>query len=155
MKRAGLLLLLAVIVVPARGQSVATPGPTTFTCGAVKAQSAHQTGRWQWTVSGPTGNITETGTLKSGPHFECIDSAVLVVEFTSTAGHTIFMAYFPDGTDISYGRQQVERHGARWILPIQAKARIAAPYRGAFDYHCRLEMPADPIPPALRADCVF
>ena len=26
-----------------------------------------------------------------------------------------------------------------------AKARIAAAYRGAFDYHCKLNMPADPI----------
>jgi hypothetical protein len=155
MTRQGLLLLLAVVSAPAWGQSVANQDPSALTCGTVKAESAHQTGRWQWTVSGPAGKTTEAGTLKSGPHFECIDGAVLVVEFTSTAGHSIFMAYFPDGTDISYGRQQVERRGARWVLPIQAKPRIAAPYRAAFDYHCRLEMPADPIPPAARADCVF
>ena len=29
------------------------------------------------------------------------------------------------------------------------------PFRAAFDYHCRLDMPADPIQPAMRADCLF
>lgn len=77
------------------------------------------------------------------------------MEFTSTAGHSLFDAYFADGTNISYGRQQIDRRGSRFVLPIQAKARIAAPFRAAFDYHCRLSMPADPIPPAARADCVF
>jgi hypothetical protein len=38
---------------------------------------------------------------------------------------------------------------------VQAKSRIAAPYRGAFDYHCKLSMPADPITPAMRAECAF
>ena len=54
-----------------------------------------------------------------------------------------------------YGRQQIDRRGTRFVLPIQAKARIAQPFRAAFDYHCRLNMPADPIPPAARADCIF
>jgi hypothetical protein len=71
------------------------------------------------------------------------------------AGHSVFEAYFPDGTNIAYGRQQIDRRGKRVVLPIQAKARIAAPYRAAFDYHCRLDMPADPIQPAARADCIF
>ena len=93
--------------------------------------------------------------MKSGPRFECIDGAILIVEFTSLAGHSVFAAYFPDGTDISYGRQQIDRRGTRFVLPIQAKARIPSPYRAAFDYHCRLNMPADPIPPAARADCIF
>ena len=41
----------------------------------------------------------------------------------------------------------------RFIVPIQARARIPAPYRAAFDYHCRLEMPGDPIPAEVRKDC--
>ena len=109
----------------------------------------------RWTISGPSGKTTETGVLRSGPRFECIEGAILVVEFTSTAGHSFFDAYFADGTNIGYGRQQIDRRGSRFVLPIQAKARIAAPYRAAFDYHCRLNMPADPIQPAARADCVF
>ena len=87
---------------------------------------------------------------------ECdIDGAILTLEFASTAGHGVFEAYFPDGTIVSYGRQQIDRRANRVVLPIQAKARIAAPYRAAFDYHCRLDMPADPIAPAARAECVF
>jgi hypothetical protein len=77
------------------------------------------------------------------------------MEFTSLAGHSFFEAYFADGTSIGYGRQQIDRRGSRFVLPIQAKTRIASPFRAAFDYHCRLDMPADPIQPAARADCVF
>jgi len=77
------------------------------------------------------------------------------MEFTSAAGHSVFEAYFPDGNTIGYGRQQIDRRGGRIVLPIQAKTRIAAPYRAAFDYHCKLNMPADPIQPAARADCIF
>jgi hypothetical protein len=150
-----LLMMMASLAGSAHGQSVDSQTANALTCGSVKAESMHTTAHWQWTISGPAGKTIETGVLKSGPHFECVDSAILVVEFSSTAGHSVFTAYFPDGSDITYGRQQVERRGARWVLPIQAKARIAAPYRAAFDYHCRLEMPADPIPPNLRADCVF
>ncbi|MBV8408143.1 MAG: hypothetical protein JOY64_10970 [Alphaproteobacteria bacterium] len=155
MKSVRVLLLAATLATPAHGQSAGKQGPSALTCGAAKAESTNTTGHWQWTISGPSGKTTETGVLKSGPLFECIDGAILVVEFASTAGHSVFTAYFPDGTDISYGRQQVERRGARWVLPIQAKPRIAAAYRAAFDYHCRLEMPADPIPPNLRGDCLF
>ena len=155
MKRLGLLLLSTVVAAPAHGQPGGSQSPNALTCGTLKAESSHTSAGWQWTTSGPAGKTTETGVLKSGPLFECIDGAILVVEFASTAGHAVFTAYFPDGTDISYGRQQVERRGARWVLPIQAKPRIAAAYRAAFDYHCRLEMPADPIPPNLRGDCLF
>ena len=76
-------------------------------------------------------------------------------ETCATSGHGVFEAYFPDGSIISYGRQQIDRRGSRFVLPIQAKARIAAPWRAAFDYHCKLDMPADPISPAARADCIF
>jgi hypothetical protein len=160
MRRVGLLLLTAILAGPAYGQSKSgqTAGAQTasaLTCGVLKAESSRDASTSRWTVSGPSGKTTETGVLRSGPRFECIEGAILVVEFTSTAGHSFFDAYFADGTNIGYGRQQIDRRGSRFVLPIQAKARIAAAYRAAFDYHCRLNMPADPIQPAARADCVF
>jgi len=126
-----------------------------LTCGILKGESSRTSSTSQWTISGPSGKTTETGILRRGPRFECIDGAILVMEFTSAAGHSIFEAYFPDGTNVSYGRLQIDRRGGRFVLPIQAKMRIAAPYRAAFDYHCKLNMPADPIQPAARADCIF
>ena len=160
MRRVGLLLLTAILAGPAYGQSKSgqTASAQTagaLTCGVLKAESSRDSSTSRWTISGPSGKTTETGVLRSGPRFECIEGAILVVEFTSTAGHSFFDAYFADGTNIGYGRQQIDRRGSRFVLPIQAKARIAAPFRAAFDYHCRLNMPADPIQPAARADCVF
>lgn len=157
MRRAGLLLLAAMLAGPAVGQTKnSAPPASELTCGVFKAVTSRiSSTSTQWTISGPSGNTTETGVLRSGPRFECIEGSILVVEFTSSAGHSIFEAYFDDGTNISYGRQQIDRRGSRYVLPVQAKARIAAPYRAAFDYHCKLNMPADPIPPAARADCIF
>lgn len=170
MGRLGLLLLAAFIGGPACGQTAhgqAANGPPAgaqppgaqpagaLTCGVLKAQSSRTASTSRWTISAPAGTNTETGILRSGPRFECLDGTILIVEFTSLAGYSFFAAYFADGTDIGYGRQQIDRRGSRFVLPIQAKARIAAPYRAAFDYHCRLDMPADPIQPATRADCVF
>jgi hypothetical protein len=148
--RAGALLVAAVIAAPAHGQAA-----NEMTCGALKAEASRTASTSRWTISGPSGSTTETGMLRSGPRFECIDGAILAVEFTSSAGYSFFAAYFPDGTDIGYGRQQIDRRGSRFVLPIQAKARIAPPFRAAFDYHCRLDMPADPILPATRTDCIF
>jgi len=147
-----LLLPLAALLLagPAHAQ---TPG--SLTCGVLKAESSKTGSNSNWTVSGPSGKSTETGVLKSGPRFDCLDGAVLTVEFTSTAGHSFFDAYFPDGINIGYGRQQIDRRNARVVLPIQAKARIAPQYRASFDYHCKLSMPADPITPAMRAECSF
>ena len=139
----------------ASAPTASAPAASALTCGVLKAETSRTSSTSQWTISGPSGKTTETGVLRSGPRFECIEGAILVVEFTSTAGHSFFDAYFPDGTNIGYGRQQIDRRGSRFVLPIQAKARIAAPFRAAFDYHCRLDMPADPIQPAARADCVF
>ena len=165
MRRVGPLLLAALLAGSAYGQtpSIKTPSgktaggtaATTLTCGVLKGESSRTGAASNWTISSPSGKTTETGVLKSGPRFECLDGAILVVEFTSSAGHSFFDAYFADGTNIGYGRQQIDRRGGRIVLPIQAKARIAAPLRAAFDYHCRLDMPADPIPPAARADCIF
>ncbi|HTR87902.1 MAG TPA: hypothetical protein VMI56_25700 [Reyranella sp.] len=147
MKRLALALLLTVVAVPALGQSL--------TCGTLKATASQSASHYRWTVSGPSGNTTETGSLRGAPHFECVNGAVLVVEVTSTAGYSTFAAYFPDGTDIDYGGAQIVHRNNRYVLPIQARARIAAQFRAAFDYHCRMEMPADPITPAMRADCAF
>jgi hypothetical protein len=165
MRRVGWLLLTAILAAPAYGQTrsgqtvsgptASAPTASALTCGILQAESSRDSSTSRWTVSGPSGKTTETGVLRSGPRFECIDGAILVVEFTSTAGYSFFDAYFADGTNIGYGRQQIDRRGSRFVLPIQAKARIAAPFRAAFDYHCRLNMPADPIQPAARADCIF
>ena len=144
------MLLTVVLAGQAQGQTT-----NALTCGTLKGESSRTASATQWTISGPSGKTTETGVLRSGPRFECLDGAVLVMEFTSSAGHSVFEAYFPDGTNIAYGRQQIDRRGGRVVLPIQAKMRIAAPYRAAFDYHCKLNMPADPIQPAARADCIF
>jgi hypothetical protein len=150
MKRAGLVLLTMVLAGQAQGQT-----SDALSCGTLKGESSRTASASQWTISGPSGKTTETGVLRSGPRFECVGGAILVMEFTSSAGHSVFEAYFPDGTNIAYGRQQIDRRGGRIVLPIQAKMRIAAPYRAAFDYHCKLDMPADPISPAARSDCIF
>lgn len=142
------LLMLATIAGPAYGQ---TTGP--FTCGTFKAESAKTGSTTRWTIQRGTDKSSETGTLRSGPRFGCVEGEVLSVEFTSSSGSGFVGLYFPDGTDISYGGQILHRNN-RFVLPIQARPRIDAKYRGAFDYHCRLEMPGDPIPPASRADCI-
>ncbi|MSP76062.1 MAG: hypothetical protein EXR12_07995 [Rhodospirillaceae bacterium] len=155
MRCAGVLLLMAVLAGPAYGQTKSGQTASTLACGVLKAETSKTSSTSHWTISGPSEKTTETGVLRSGPRFECLDGTILIVEFTSSTGHSIFTAYFTDGTSIGYGRQQIDRRGGRFVLPIQAKARIAPSYRAAFDYHCRLDMPADPIPPATRADCLF
>jgi hypothetical protein len=155
MRMSSLLLLTAAVAGPAYGQTANAPAANALTCGTLKADASKAGSTSRWTISGPLGKTAETGVLRNGPRFECVDGAILIVEFTSSAGHSLFTAYFPDGTDIAYGRQQIDHRGSRFVLPIQAKARIAPAFRAAFDYHCRLEMPADPISPAMRADCAF
>lgn len=160
MRAAVLLLVTAFIATSAHAQTTggkpaAAPLPSALTCGTLKAETSKTGAASSWTISSPAEKTTESGVLRSGPRFECIDGAVLVVEFTTSAGHSFFGAYFQDGMNIGYSRQQIERRGGRFILPVQAKARIAEPFRASFDYHCRLNMPADPIDSAARADCVF
>ncbi len=155
MRMSNLLLLATMFAGPAYGQTATAAASNALMCGPLKAESSKAGSTSRWTISGPSGKTAETGVLRSGPRFECVDGAVLVVEFTSSAGHSLFTAYFPDGTDIAYGRQQIDHRGNRFMLPVQAKARIAPAFRAAFDYHCKLEMPADPISPAMRADCAF
>lgn len=144
------MLLTMVLAGQAQGQAA-----DALSCGTLKGEASRTASTTQWTISGPSGKTTETGVLRNGPRFECIGGAILVMEFTSSAGHSVFEAYFPDGTNIAYGRQQIDRRGGRIVLPVQSKRRIAEPYRAQFDYHCKLDMPADPIPAAARADCIF
>src|SRR5258708_7086797 len=125
----GLLLLTAILAGPAHGQTrndqtASAQTASSLTCGVLKAESSRTASTSHWTISGPSGKTTENGVLRSGPRFECIEGAILVVEFTSTAGHSSFGAYFADGTDISYGRPQIHPPPHRFVLPIQAQARI-------------------------------
>jgi hypothetical protein len=140
-------LLLALLAGPAYGQDV-------FTCGPFKAETKRTTAATQWTVARGSEKSSETAQLKSGPRYDCIEGAVLAIEFTTSAGNGFVDLRFPDGNEIGYGGQIVRRNN-RFVLPIQAKARIDAKYRAAFDYHCRFNLPGDPIPEASRADCVF
>ena len=142
-------LLLAIIAVPAYAQT-ATP----FTCGGFKAETRRVGAETQWTIANGKEKASEQAALKSGPVFECVDSAVLAIEFTTSAGHSFVDLRFPDGNEIGYGGQIVRRNN-RFVLPIQAKHRIDPKYRADFDYHCRFNLPGDPIPEASRADCVF
>ncbi len=139
-------LLLAIVALPAYGQ--------TFTCGDFKAESKRVGTETQWTIARGKEKSSEQAALKNGPVFECVDSAVLVIEFTTSAGHGFIDLRFPDGNEIGYGNQIVRRNN-RFVLPIQARPRIDPKYRADFDYHCRFNLPGDPIPEASRADCVF
>src|SRR4029450_178450 len=137
MRRTGLLVLRVVLAGQAHGQTASGPATSALTCGTLKGESSRTASASQWTISGPSGKTTETGVLRSGPRFECVGGAIPGMAFTSTAGHSVFEAYFPDGTNIAYGRQQIDRRGGRIVLPIQAKMRMAGPYRRAVDCHRR------------------
>lgn len=144
--RAAAGLLLALIALPAYGQ--------TFTCGPFKTETRKTASGTEWTIARGNEKSSETGVLKSGPRYECVSGEVLAIEFTTSAGNGFVDLRFPDGNEIGYGGQIVRRNN-RFVLPIQAKARIDAKYRAAFDYHCRFNLPGDPIPEASRADCLF
>ena len=129
--------------------------PDTFACGSFKAESRRDGQLTRWTIARGPEKTTEQGQLRGAPRFECLDNAALVVEVTFAAGTGTFAVYFPDGTDLTYGRQQIDRRGNRYVLPIQAKTRIAPAFQAAFDYHCKMDMPLYPIPAGARADCLF
>jgi hypothetical protein len=128
--------------------------PDVFTCGSFKAESRRDGQLSQWTVARGSEKMTEKGMLRGAPRFECLDNAALMVEVTFTTGSGTFAVYFPDGTDLTYSRQQIDHRGNRYILPVQAKARIAPAFQAAFDYHCKMDMPLYPIAPESRADCL-
>lgn len=146
--RIAIALLLVAFAMPSLAQS-----KTTFTCGAFSTESWRTGGTAHWTIQRGQEKNTESANLKKGPRFECIAGAVLAVEFVAASGQPFLDLHFPDGGNIGYGNQHMER-GGRFVVPIQARARIPAAYRSAFDYHCRLEMPGDPIPAEVRKDCV-
>jgi len=138
--------LLAIVALPAWGQD-------NFNCGAFKIETKRTASSTAWTIARGNERSTESAVLKSGPRFECISGEVLAVEFT-TAANTFVGLHFPDGQEIGYGGQIVRRNN-RFVLPIQARPRIDAKYRAAFDYHCRFSLPGDPIAEASRSDCLF
>jgi len=138
--------LLAIVALPAWAQD-------NFNCGAFKTETKRTGSSTAWTIMRGNERSTESAVLKSGPRFECISGEVLAVEFT-TAANTFVGLYFPDGQEIGYGGQIVRRNN-RFVLPIQARPRIDAKYRAAFDYHCRFSLPGDPIAEASRSDCLF
>ena len=142
-------LLLAIAAFPAYGQT-ATP----FACGAFKAESKRVGAETQWTIANGKDKSSERAVLKSGPRFDCIAGEVLAVEFTTSVNNGFVDLRFPDGNEIGYGGQIVRRNN-RFVLPIQAKPRIDPKFRAAFDYHCRFNLPGDPIPESSRADCLF
>ena len=149
MKRVGVLIAL---LVP--GAALAQTA-NTFTCGSFKAESRRDGQQTQWTIARGAEKMTEKGVLRSAPRFECLDNAALMVEVTFATGSGTFAVYFPDGSDLTYSRQQIDHRGNRYILPVQAKAKIAPAFRAAFDYHCKMDMPLYPIPAGARAECVF
>ena len=144
----------ALIATLASGAALAQTADS-LTCGSFKAEARRDGQLTQWTVARGAEKTTEKGVLRGAPRFECLDNAALMVEVTFAAGSGTFAVYFPDGTDLTYGRQQIDRRGNRYVLPIQAKTRIAPAFQAAFDYHCKMDMPLYPIPAGARADCLF
>ena len=139
--------LLALLTLPVHAQN-----RTSFSCGVYSAETWRVDKVSHWAVARGPEKSAESGELRQGPRFACIEGAVLAIEFVPANGQTFLDLHFPDGTNIGYGGQHFERNG-RFVLPVQAKQRIPAPFRAAFDYHCRFELPADPISPEQRRDC--
>ena len=144
----------AVLIALLISGSAFAQGADSLSCGLFKAESRRDGQFTFWTVARGAEKMTEKGVLRGAPKFECLDNAALVLEVTFATGSATFAVYFPDGSDLSYGRQQVDHRGNRWVLPIQAKPHVPTAFRAAFDYHCKMDMPLNPIPAASRADCV-
>jgi hypothetical protein len=140
-------VLLVLAAFPAHAQTA-----NSLTCGTFKAESTHGAKSTSWTIARGAEKNTESAALKKGPRFECIAGAVLAVEYVPANGAPFLDLYFPDGSDIGYGGQTFERNG-RFVIPVQARPRIPEAFRASFDYHCRFELPADPITPELRQFC--
>jgi hypothetical protein len=110
MRCVGWLLLTAVLAAPTHGQARNGQTTSALNCGTLKAEAWKTGSTSQWTISRPAEKTTETGVLRSGPRFECLAGAILVVEFTSQAGHSFFAAYFADGASVGYGCKQIDRY---------------------------------------------
>jgi len=148
-------LVAAVVVATLVSGSALGQTGDVFTCGSFKAESRRDGQLTLWTLAPGAETPTDKGALRGAPRFECLDNAALVVEVAFATGSGTLAIYFPDGTDLTYGRQQVDRRGNRYVLPVQAKAHIAPAFQASFDYHCKMDMPLNPIPAAVRADCLF
>lgn len=148
-------LIVGVLIATLASGHAFAQTPDTFTCGSFKAEARRDGQLTQWTVARGAEKMTEKGTLRGAPRFECLDKAALIVEVAFTTGSGTFAVYFPDGTDLTYSRSQIDHRGNRYILPVQAKAKIAPAFQAAFDYHCKMDMPLYPIAPESRGDCVF
>ena len=148
-------LVTAVVIATLGSGAALAQTADSLTCGSFKAESRRDGQLTLWTVARGTEKTTEKGVLRGAPRFECLDNAALMVEVTFSTGAGTFTVYFPDGTDLAYSRQQIERRGNRYVLPIQAKAHVAPAFQAAFDYHCKMDVPLNPIPAGSRADCVF
>lgn len=146
--RTAIVLSIVLMALPAWAQT-----KVKFSCGTFATEAWSTGGASHWTVARGKEKTTETAILKKGPRFACVSGAILVIEFVAASGQSYLDVNFPDGTNIGYGGQHMVRNG-RFVLPIQARPRIPAPFRDSFDYHCRLVMPADPIPADVRKDCV-
>jgi hypothetical protein len=144
---------LAVLLLMAPATPAFAQGKTSFSCGAFTVQSWKTANVSHWTIARAGNESTETAALRSGPRLACLEGAVLAIEFATASGQSFLDLHFPDGGNIAYGGQHLVRNG-RFVLPVQAKRRIEPRFQPAFDYHCRLEMPADPISPESRKDCV-
>ena len=148
MTRATALLMLALLAAPAVAQT-----RTHLACGEYQAESWRSAASSiNWSIARGSEKNVESAALKREPRFECIEGKVLAVEFVQANGLPFLDLYFPGGMDIGYGGQHLERNG-RFVLPIQAKRRIPAAFRADFDYHCRMDMPADPLTPEMRKEC--
>jgi hypothetical protein len=134
--------------------SVGAQTKVNFTCGTFTTEMWRTGATSHWTIASGSEKNTENAVLKKGPRFSCVAGNVLAIEFVAASGQSFLDLHFPDSTNIGYGGQTLERNG-RYVLPIQARKRIPEAFRSAFDYHCRLEMPADPIPADVRKDCVL
>jgi len=148
-------LVTGVLIATLASRAAVAQTGDSFTCGSFKAESRRDGQLTQWTVARGPEKTTEKGALRCAPRFECLEHVALMVEVTFATGSGTFAVYFPDGTDLTYSRQQIDRRGNRYVLPIQAKARIAPAFQAAFDYHCKMDMPLNPIPAGSRADCMF
>lgn len=121
--RALVVLSLVLLTTQAWGQGSSPSAKTAFTCGGFVTESWRSSGMTYWTVARGKEKNTESAALKKGPRFECIAGAVLAIEFVAASGQPFLDLHFPDGGNIGYGNQHMEKNG-RFIVPIQARARL-------------------------------
>jgi hypothetical protein len=145
----------AALLIVALAQPAAAQTKVGFTCGTFRSEAWSTGSTSHWIITRAAAKDAEsTAVLKKGPRFACVARAVLAIEFVAASGQAFLDLRFPDGAKLGYGGQAFEKNG-RFVLPIQARARIPTEFRTAFDYHCKVELPGDPIPAASRADCLF